>query len=41
MQKYLIAFAALATGLVLSGEATAQSYPARPIRIVVGYGAGG
>lgn len=41
MQKQFIALAAFAAGLVLSVEATAQTYPARPIRIVVGYGAGG
>ena len=33
--------AALAAALVLAGAVEAQTYPARPVRLVVGYAAGG
>ena len=32
---------ACALSLILSGVAGAQDYPTRPIRLIVGYGAGG
>ncbi len=40
MRSATAAFA-IATGLVLGGPALAQSYPAKPVRILVGYAPGG
>jgi tripartite-type tricarboxylate transporter receptor subunit TctC len=41
MRKTIIALAAATVAVVLPALALAQAYPARPIRIVVGYGPGG
>lgn len=41
MQKTFLALAAVAAAFVLPTLAQSQTYPARPIRIVVGYGPGG
>ncbi len=41
MKRLMSAIAAMALALLISAEAFAQGYPNRPIRIVVGYGAGG
>ena len=41
MKRLMTGIAAAALALLLSAEAFAQAYPSRPIRMVVGYGAGG
>ena len=41
MAKVMLALATATTGLALSVAAQAQSYPAQPVRMLVGYAAGG
>src|SRR3954464_4227404 len=41
MRRLFAAIAAVVLGLLVSADAFAQGYPARPIRMIVGYGAGG
>jgi len=40
-KKVLMTSALLGAALALSGTATAQNYPTKPVRVVVGFGAGG